>query len=44
MGKLAKGERKTTGSFVIENNENIFTMRACFYSGRLALNSKNQNK
>ena len=24
MGKTAKGERKTTGSFIIENNENIF--------------------
>ena len=42
MGKLAKGEKKTTGSFVIENNENIFTTKACFYSAWLPLNSKKQ--
>ena len=44
MGKLAEGERKTTGSFVTENKENIFTMKAWFYSGRLPLNSKKQIK
>ena len=44
MGKRGNGERKTSGSFVIENNENIFMMRACSYSGRLPLISKKQNK
>ena len=43
MGKTAKLERKTTGSFVIENNENIFLAKACFCSRRLLLNSKKQN-
>ena len=44
MDKLAKAERKTTGSFVIENNENIFMMKPCFYGGRLPLNRKELNK
>ena len=44
MGKLVKKEKKTTGSFVIENNENIFTTKACFYSAWLPLNSKKQKK
>ena len=44
MGKTAKLERKTTGSFVIENNENIFLAKTCFCSRRLLLNSKKENK
>ena len=44
MGKLAKVERKTIGLFIIENNENIFMMKAHFYNGRLPLDSKKQNK
>ena len=30
MDKLAKTERKITGSFVIENNENIFYDESLF--------------
>ena len=34
MDKLAQAERKTTGSFVIENNENVSMVGGCHLTER----------